>query len=155
MSGIALGKREGYPSFPEFYGLESYHLDKTKKYTSSNAADVDIVVVNLGTNDVGAKLYDSTSSESIDVYKQRFTDLITKTGYRKDAKIVFITGIWHKEPITAINEAVTELKAQGFDSVYTLELKEYKSGGGSHPSGKEHREIADVVSKFLKDNGIV
>ncbi len=154
MSGIALAKREGYPSFPEFYALESYHIDKTKKYTSSNPQDVDIVVVNLGTNDVGAKMYDSNSNESVNKYKEHFVKLITDIGYRKDAKIVFITGVWYKEPITAINLALTELEKLGYTGVYTAQLKEGKDGGGSHPSGKQHQEYADKLEKFFKDNGI-
>ena len=132
MSGIALAKREGYPSFPEFYNLESYHTDRVKKYTSSDPQDVDIVVVNLGTNDVGVQMHDAKNSQSVKEYKQHFVNLITDIGYRKGAKIVFVAGVWYKEPITAINEAVAGLKTLGYNDVYALELKEYRSGGGAH-----------------------
>ncbi|MBR5473762.1 MAG: hypothetical protein IKU82_07225 [Clostridia bacterium] len=155
MSSIALGKREEYPTFSEFYSLENYHNDKTKKYASSNPQDVDIVVVNLGTNDVGSKLYDAKNYQSVSEYEQLFTDLITNIGYRKDAKIVFITGVWNPEPITAINGAITKLKSQGYNDVYSLTVKECKSGGGSHPSEKEHTEIADAIENFFKTNGII
>ncbi|MBQ6884467.1 MAG: hypothetical protein IJN56_01875 [Clostridia bacterium] len=154
MSGIALGKREGYPTFPEFYSLESYHLDKAKKYASSNPAVVDIVVVNLGTNDVGARLYDAGNFESVSAYEQHFADLITNIGYPKDAKIIFLYGVWNNEPITAINGAVKKLNSLGYNNVYTLQLPVCKSGGGSHPSDKEHREIADKVIEFFKDKAI-
>lgn len=151
MSGIALAKREGYPSFPEFYSLESYHIDKEKKYASSNPADVDVVVVNLGTNDVGAKMY---STEKADEYAKYFANLITDIGYRKDAKIVFLYGVWNKEPITAITKALTELNSRGYNNVYSLQLRESKSGGGSHPSADEHQEIADKLEKFFKEKEI-
>lgn len=155
MSSIALGKRDEYPTFSEFYSLESYHNDKTKKYASSNPQDVDIVVVNLGTNDVSAKLYDAKNAQSVSEYEQIFTDLITNIGYRKDAKIVFITGIWNPEPITAINGAITKLNSLGYNDVYTLRVKECKAGGGSHPTAQEHIEIADAIESFFKTNGII
>lgn len=155
MSGIALGKREGYPSFPEFYNLESYHIDRTTQmYTSSSPEDVDIVVVNLGTNDIGAKMYDANNIESVNEYIQHFTNLITEIGYRKDVKIIFVTGVWHKEPIAAIKGAINKLKTLGYNNAYALELTEYKSGGGAHPSAKEHQAIADKLAQFVKDNGI-
>lgn len=154
-SGIALAKRDGYVAFPDYYNLENYHLDREKKYTSSNPQDVDIVVINLGTNDIGGKLYDAKKSEDISLYKKYFADLVTGIGYRKDVKIVFITGVWYDEPITAIKEAVTELKSRGYNDVYTVQLNEYKSGGGSHPSSKEHEKIAETLVKFFKNNSIV
>lgn len=154
MSSIALGKREGYPTFPEFYNLESYHIDKTAKYTSSNPQNVDVVVINLGTNDIGAGLYDAKNPQNIVAYEQHFTDLVTNIGYRKDAKIVFVTGIWQKEPISAINGAIKKLNSMGYNNAYVVTLNEYKSGGGSHPSAKEHEEIAGVLMNFFKKNGI-
>ncbi len=156
MSGIALGKREDYPTFPEFYGLENYHADKTKKYSSSNPADVDIVVVNLGTNDDSAKLYNSKDAASVADYGKRYANLITDIGYSKDAKIVFVSGVcWCHTQTPAYNEAIKELKSRGYNSVYTIDIRSLQSGGGGHPSGEEHIEVADTLIKFFKDNNIV
>lgn len=154
MSGIALAKRDGYPSFTEFYSLESYHLDRAKKYISSTPEDVDIVIINLGTNDIGAKMYDVNNPDNVSAYKQHFAKLITDIGYRKDVKIIFVTGVWHKEPITAIELAIVELKNMGYNYAYSVVLSEGKSGGGAHPYAKEHQEYADKLEKFLKDNEI-
>ncbi|MBQ2934029.1 MAG: hypothetical protein IJE02_05420 [Clostridia bacterium] len=153
-SGIALGERDGYYAFLDYYHTENYHTNRNKKYTSSNPQDVDIVVVNLGTNDIGAKMYDATKAESVENYITLFTDLITKIGYTQDTKIIFVTGVWHREPITAINGAVKKLADLGYNNVYTLQLKECRSGGGAHPSGKEQQEIADALVKFIKEKGI-
>ncbi len=155
MSGIALGKREGYPTFEEFYNLESYNNDTTKQYTSSNPQDVDIVVVNLGTNDASDKLYDEKNTGSVKKYGKFFADLITNVGYRKDVDVVFVSGVcWSHAQIPAYNVAVSELNARGYNNVYTIDIPTYNSGGGGHPSADEHKQTADLIIKFFKDNGI-
>lgn len=155
MSGIALGQRVGYPTFPEFYSLESYHLDKEKKYTSSNPADVDVVVVNLGTNDASAGLYNEKDTQSVENYGKRYADLITNIGYRKDVKVVFISGVcWCHTQTAAYNAAKAELKKRGYNNTYVIDILSLQSGGGGHPSAEEHVEVADTLYKFFKDNNI-
>ena len=155
MSGIALGLREGYPTFPEFYSLESYHIDKEKKYASSNPADVDVVVVNLGTNDASDGLYNEKDPQSVENYGKRYADLITNIGYRKDVKVVFISGVcWCHTQTAAYNTAKTELKSRGYNNIYSIDIRSLQSGGGGHPSAEEHVEVADTLYKFFKDNKI-
>ena len=155
MSGIALGLREGYPTFPEFYSLESYHIDKEKKYASSNPADVDVVVVNLGTNDASDGLYNEKDPQSVENYGKRYADLITNIGYRKDVKVVFISGVcWCHTQTAAYNTAKTELKSRGYNNTYSIDIRSLQSGGGGHPSAEEHVEVADTLYKFFKDNKI-
>ncbi|MBR3969175.1 MAG: hypothetical protein IKJ93_06270 [Clostridia bacterium] len=155
-NGIALDKRDGYVAFPEYYNTENYHLDKTKKYASSNPQDVDIVVVNIGANDMGAGLYDTKNIESVRAYEKKYAELITTIGYRKNAKIIFVSGVWYKDPAIADGGVAKELKLRGYNNVYALQfVTPYQSGGGGHPSKKEHVEIADKIIKFFKDNGII
>ena len=155
MSGIALGLREGYPTFPEFYSLESYHIDKEKKYASSNPADVDVVVVNLGTNDASDGLYNEKDPQSVENYGKRYADLITNIGYSKDVKVVFVSGVcWCHTQTAAYNAAKTELKSRGYNNTYSIDIRTLQSGGGGHPSAEEHVEVADTLYKFFKDNKI-
>lgn len=155
-SGIALAKREGYFSFPDYYNTENYHLGKEKKYTSSSPNDVDIVVVNLGTNDIGSKMYDTKNQEQVNAYVKLYADLITTIGYRKDAKIVFVSDIWYHDPAIADGGVVNELKSRGYNNVYSYSFKkQYRAGGGGHPSQSEQQEMANTLIKFLKDNKIV
>ena len=155
MSGIALGLREGYPTFPEFYSLESYHIDKEKKYASSNPADVDVVVVNLGTNDASDGLYNEKDPQSVENYGKRYADLITNIGYSKDVKVVFVSGVcWCHTQTAAYNTAKTELKSRGYNNTYSIDIRSLQSGGGGHPSAEEHVEVADTLYKFFKDNNI-
>lgn len=159
MSGIALKERTigtVYPTFYDFYKTEDYHNDKTQSYTSSNPQDVDIVVVNLGSNDVSAKLYNSKDSESVKEYTKIYTDLITDIGYRKDAKIVFISGVmWCHDQINAYRGAEIELKKLGYNNIYMYDCRSFDSGGGGHPSAEEHKEITDILINFFNDNKIV
>ena len=154
-SGIALGKRDGYESFPDYYNIENYYLDKEKKYTSSNPQDVDIVVVNLGTNDMASGMYNTKDIQQVRLYEKNYANLIKTIGYRKDAKIVFVSGVWYNDPAISDGGVVKELQALGYNNVYTLPfVKQYKSGGDSHPSEKEHQEIADAIINLFKVNGI-
>ncbi len=155
-SGIALTKRDGYFAFPDYYNIENYHINKDKKYTSSNPKDVDIVVVNLGTNDIGAGLYDTKNMEQISEYVKHYADLITTIGYRKDAKILFVSDVWHHDPAIADGKVANELKSRGYNNVYSFSFeKQYRAGGGAHPSEEEHQEMADTLIKFFKDNKII
>ena len=155
-SGIALQKRDGYYSFADYYNTENYHLDREKKYTSSSPKDVDIVVVNLGTNDIGARLYDTKNQEQVNAYIKHYADLITTIGYNKDAKIIFVSDIWYHDPAIADGGVVNELKSRGYNNVYSYSFtKQYRAGGGGHPSQSEQQEMANTLIKFLKDNKIV
>lgn len=158
-SGIALKERTSggstYPAFYDFYSCENYYKDKTKKYDSSNPQDVDIVVVNLGTNDMTNNSFNTDAADPVGEYSQLYADLITKIGYRKDAKIVFVSGVsWCHGQSTAYNGAKTKLNGLGYNNVYLYDVPTYHLGGESHPAADEHQEIADVIIKFFKDNSI-
>lgn len=159
MSGIALKERTDnntkYPAFYDFYSLESYHKDKSQKYTSSNPQDVDIVVVNLGTNDISKNLFNPNDDAQVEEYANIYANLITNIGYRTDTKIVFISGVsWCHTQQDAYNAAKVKLNAAGYNNVYVYDCLSYQSGGEKHPSAKEHQKVADVIIKFFKDNGI-
>lgn len=159
LSAIALKERTinnvTYPAFYDFYKLENYYKDKNQSYTSSNPQDVDIVVLNLGTNDVANGTLDNEDSSKVEEYAGIYTDLITKIGYNKDAKIVFLSGImWCHEQTPAYNSAKLKLNELGYNNVYLYDLPSYQSGGGGHPSADEHQKVADALIKFFKDNGI-
>ncbi|MBQ8741554.1 MAG: hypothetical protein IJY79_08415 [Clostridia bacterium] len=160
MSGIALKERTDnnnnrYPAFYDFYCLENYYKDKTQKYTSSNPQDVDIVVVNLGTNDVSKGLFDTDDAAQVEEYSRLYAELITNIGYRTDAKIVFVSGVgWCHTQKGAYDAAKAKLNTLGYNNVYVYDCLTYNSGGENHPSENEHQEAADAIIKFFKDNGI-
>ena len=158
-SGIALKERisgsDTYPAFYDFYSCENYYKDNTKKYDSSNPQDVDIVVVNLGTNDMTDGSFNTDAANPVEEYSQLYANLITKIGYRKDAKIVFVSGVgWCHGQSTAYNGAKTKLNALGYNNIYLYDVPTYYLGGENHPAADEHQEIADIIIKFFKDNGI-
>ncbi|MBQ8267168.1 MAG: hypothetical protein IJZ21_02140, partial [Clostridia bacterium] len=159
MSGIALKERneETYkcPAYYDFYSLENYYKDKSQKYTSSNPQDVDIVVVNLGTNDSAKGWIDANDVAKISEYADIYTNLITNIGYRKDAKIVFVSGVgWCHAQKGAYDAAKAKLNTLGYNNVYVYDCLTYNSGGENHPSEKEHQTVADVLINFFKENGI-
>ncbi len=159
MSGIALKERTingvVYPPFYDFYKVENYYADKTLSYTSSNSQDVDIVVINLGTNDVFNGSLSSKDISKVEEYTDIYTNLITDIGYRKDVKIVFVSGVMScHDQISSYQGAKTKLNSLGYTDVYMYDCLSYNSGGGGHPSADEHSKVADALIKFFKDNKI-
>lgn len=148
-SGIGLKYgHESLPTFPEFYAAENYFESSSIKYSSSNPADVNVVIVNLGTND-----YDKGYEAS--AYEQYYADLINNIGYSKNAKIVLMAGGgWEKRYNASFEGAKAKLNALGYSNVYTYTSECYTSGGASHPSADEHTKIADSLVNFLKQNSI-
>ena len=114
-----------------------------------------MVVVNLGTNDASDGLYNEKDPKSVKNYGKRYADLITNIGYRKDVKIVFISGVcWCHTQTAAYTAAKAELKERGYNNTYSIDIRSLQSGGGGHPSAEEHVEVADTLYKFFKENKI-
>lgn len=160
MSGIALKSRTAntytYPAFYDFYKIENYQTSEKQSYTSSNPQDVDIVVINLGTNDAANGLLNKDDKDNIEEYAGLYTELITNIGYRKDVKIVFVSGVMRcHDQLTAYQGAEKKLKSLGYNNIYIYDCRTFNSGGEGHPSVEEHQEIADILIKFFKDNKIV
>lgn len=156
MSGIAVKSRDSYPAFLDFYKCENYFEDKTRSYSSSNPADVDIVIVNLGTNDVSHKLFNTENADSVEDYSNEYAKIITDIGYSKQASIVFVSGCGscEKQSVAFVG-AIKKLEAQGYSKVYSYNASKNRSGGENHPSAQEHQNIANEIIKFLKEKGII
>ena len=94
--------------------------------------------------------------ETVNEYADIYTNLITNIGYRKDVKIVFISGImWCHDQKMSYEGAKSKLNELGYNNVYIYDIPTYSSGGGNHPSVKEHEDITEKITKFFKQNGIV
>ncbi len=139
----------------------SYTLAQMKSYyknlnlrTGAAAWDfennqVDIVVINLGTNGGG----------TVADVKNMILDV--RSNY-SDAAIIWVSGMMKSTEgdiaITpAAEAAVQELKGAGDAKLYTLNLRQYDTVGGydgGHPTRAEHQVSGAVLAQFIQDNVI-
>lgn len=143
-SGIGIDK--GYTDFCEadFYLKQSYYRDSEAIYTD-NADIPDLVVINLGTNDLGCG-----SSEQ--AFKQGASDLITgvRDFYGTDVKIVWVYGMMGNARFEWTKEVL-----DGFENVWSVSLPQNDQGGNRHPNADAHIRCADLLAKFINDNGLL
>ncbi len=145
------------PDFLDFYKAENYLRGNKTAFTSQKVSDVDVVVVNLGTNDEGtAKVYDSSNASIVAQYSQYYADLITGIGYDKDTKILFVAGVGGCTGYYNSFEGAKQiLNSAGYSNVYYYKANRYMSGGGKHPTADEHKTVANEILNILKKNGMV
>lgn len=106
----------------------------------------DIVVIYLGTNDIGKY---KNLGLSLDEVITIFSDFIktVRTDYTK-AKIVMLH---YSKTESIILPAVEQAKTAGVNELYTLEVPCGASGAVSHPNIEEQAETAAVVTPYLKE----
>ena len=103
---------------------------------------VDIVVINLGTNGGGSKA---------DV-KNMILDV---RGNYPNASIIWVSGMMSTATVNESKLAVQELNDAGDSKVFALSLRQYDVTGGydgGHPTRDEHKTSGEALAKFIKDN---
>ena len=113
------------------------------------ARSADIVVINLGTNDHG-RFNDGeiTEREYIDTAKDLMTFIKLKN---PNAKIVWAYGMATNPSAGALTMAVNEMG--GADAgYYFCKLPGNIAGEKGHPVVESHRNAANVLIQFMKDN---
>ncbi len=143
-SGIGIDK--GYTDFKEsdFYLKQSYYRNADAEYTD-NGIIPDLVVINLGTNDLGC-------GSKEDVFKKGVNDLIksVRDFYGNDVKIVWVYGMMSNARFEWTKDVI-----DGIENIYYISLPQNNRGGNSHPDAEAHKQAADLLAKFISDNGLL
>lgn len=144
-SGIGIDK--GYMDFNEaaFYPKASYYRDKDKEYTD-NSNVPDLVVINLGTNDLSC-------GSTEEAFKNGVSDLITsvRTFYNNDELPV----LWVYGMMGTAKFEWTQSELQSFNNVYTVSLPQNSQGGNWHPNAEAHIKAAAKLAEFITDNNLL
>ena len=139
----------GDSSVPEkVYNYTSYRRSTTDVYTPSRAADV--VVINLGTNDIGRDDY----AEKFIPEAKAFVSAVREKN--PDALIVFAYGMMMsgetlKDFEADVQTIVRELGASDA-GVFAVKLPTNQAAGNGHPSIDGHTEAAKMLADFIKKN---
>lgn len=117
----------------------------------------DAVIVNIGTNDESAFRLDSGGydSDGVKRFKTAVKDFLKKLRkFNPKAEIVWAYGMLGTGFLGYINEAVSDYKAKTGDNKVSVlilpEVREETVGSRQHPGAENHREAADVLTKYIK-----
>ena len=134
----------GGSCIPNIYGKESYQRS-SNDYTPNR--DVDVVVIHLGTNDLGRSNFDA---DFISAAKE-FISNVRKMN--PNAKIVWAYGSMTTD-VKLENKIKTVINALGGKSanLWSVKLPYDQSAGNGHPSDSGHTKMAETLASFIKKN---
>lgn len=115
----------------------------------------DVVVINLGTNDQGAK-YDGAYATSARMTEEAVKLLQLVREKNPDAVIIWTYGMMGQGRYTDIKAAVDQLTAAGDNKMYFLLLDPANAttegkGVGGHPTVQSHLNRATVLAQFIAE----
>ena len=144
-------------AIPKVYDLLSFYRDTKEPYTPERKAD--IVVINLGTNDVYKFLSEEreptlNENDFIDTIYNVFCKIYDFNG---SPKMIVAVGMMSNEKAHAplyhwYGEAIARFEKERGDKIYFCHLPENYDGGKAHPSIAGHKAAAEVLTKFIKEN---
>jgi lysophospholipase L1-like esterase len=170
-SGIGVSVSWNDPTMPDVYDRLYYKFDVGELQQGSNRYDFsteqppDIVVINLGVNDYGRSQFlgNPFPFDYVDRYRALVRNI---RALRPDAAIVLTLGGLSTGDtdgqaavlMAAFKDAVSSFTSgEGRDpKVYSLVLRATNAANpGIHPRDYTHRQLADELTQFLRDNRIV
>lgn len=133
--------------------LEDYN-NANNDYVN-DAGKKDIVVINLGTNDVGYKSESDVTEEYLSNLKTSVNNLINEVINKngKDVCIVWCYGMMSDKYLTNLKEMVNDTAPEG-SNVFFCDLSAAKNndGFGEHPSLAGHTAAAEILSEFINSS---
>jgi lysophospholipase L1-like esterase len=139
----------GDVSVPEkVYNYTSYRRSATEVYTPQRAADV--VVINLGTNDIGredyADKYIPEAKEFVSAVREKNPNAVVVFAYG-----MMMGGETLKGFEADVQTIVRDLGASNA-GVFAVKLPTNQDAGNGHPSVEGHTEAAEILADFIKKN---
>ena len=145
-SGAGFGN--GYTSFtvPQVYDKQNYFRDQNKDFSPDRIPD--LIVVNLGTNDIA-----QVGFNNVLAYKKGVQKLIneTKDAYVNYVPLIFCTDETHENNDEAITAAMSEFLQDVDYKVVTLTTNNHKNN--YHPDATcgnlQGQELASTIKEYL------
>ncbi len=145
--GAEVGWNGDGVNMQDMYEYTAFHHNRQVEWGFERTAD--IVVINLGTNDNGARKAKGVPESQVLAGMKNLTEIVKKRN--PDAKIVWATGMMGITFKKGLTEMVEELG--GADAgYYFCILPTGMSGGGGHPDEAEHLAASETLIGFLKTN---
>lgn len=147
--GVEVGYNADRVNMQEMYEYTAYHHDNSEDALWSFERPADIVVINMGTNDNGARKQYGVSEDQVLAGIKNMMKIAREKN--PDCKVVWCTGMMGTTFKSGTMEIVEELG--GAEAGYFFcELPKDTTGGGGHPSEEGHIAAAEVLTAFLEEN---
>lgn len=147
--GAEVGYNADGVNMQDMYEYTAYHhdhKDDDAKWSFDRTAD--IVVINLGTNDLGASRQKGIKESQVVAGMKNLMELVRECN--PDAKVVWCTGMMGIAFKSGIEKNVEELGGAD-NGYYFCTLPMNTAGGGGHPDEQGHIDAAETLTQFLLD----
>ena len=151
VSVTGIGVAQGYRSFTmsSYFAANSWYRSTSVKFQPTRTPD--IVVINLGTNDINKG---ASQSE----WKSAVSALITqvRTMYGKDVPIVWVYNMMSPNTVypQLAQEAINALGGEAA-GLYMCKVTNNKAGGNGHPNLEGHKTASAELTKFIQDKKLL
>ncbi len=143
--GAEVGWNGDGVNMQDMYEYTAFHHNRQKEWGFERTAD--IVVINLGTNDNGARKAKGVPESQVLAGMKNLTEIVKNRN--PEAKIVWVTGMMGITFKKGLTDMVEELG--GADAgYYFCILPTGMSGGAGHPNEAEHLAASETLVDFLK-----
>lgn len=142
--GVVCGRYE--PAMSQVYPYTRYLHDQQALWSFSRKAD--IVVINLGTNDMIT--YSAKGKTTADIQNGMIQLTRTVRSHYPDAAIIWAYGMMTDSANTLIQNTVSQLGGD-ISGYYGVALPKNQSGGDGHPDIAGHQAAATVLTSFIKN----
>ena len=140
-NGWALGRNA---EMNTIYNYTSYFRDKTSEW-NKNTYTPDVIIVNLGNNDLGPAT--GVSVEEYCAEAVKFSNRL-RADY-PNAYILWVYGIFvNRNYGEEIGNAIAGIGDSNIEYIY---MNQYNGGVDGHPSYAQHKTIADILSKKVSE----
>lgn len=145
--GLGLAKSAKDFIASDFYPAASFFRDREAAYSFDRKAD--LVVINLGTNDVEY----GADENALKAETKNFINLIReKNG---NVPIIFTYNLMNDAKASEwIGAALTEMGGESA-GLYQLKLNKNQEGGSAHPSLEGHATAAGILTAFIEQKGFL
>ena len=145
--GVFNGWDSNNKSMADMYPYVSYYRDKTTLWEFKRAPD--LIIVNLGTND----MMRGSNTETLKMQMKSFLQQIRKKN--PHAKILWVAGGMLSSYWSMAQSAVDDLGGKN-NNYYCCRLTAGLNGGGNgHPSAAQQKQLASELFKYLQQNNLV
>lgn len=143
------GAKYGYTTenLQDIYPKLRYNKDKNTDYDFTRQPDV--VVIALGTNDIGT--YSSRFQATLDDVKTGFKEMLSLVREKNpNAKIVWAYNMMTGGANNIITSVIDEAGG-AFAGYYSVKLTQNTKGGNGHPYYTAHETMANELSAFIEE----
>lgn len=138
-----------FDNFLNSYNMQCRYRDPSVKYEPKRESD--IIVINIGSNDV----WSNTAPSTADLSRSIADFALMAKEKSPKAVVVFMTGGIFDGRDAVVKDAAKMLGGEEKQFYVCPNTSGYYDGGNGHPSSEQHRIMADELIAFIKSHNFI